>query len=789
MPIFSTQRPSKLIVMFIMVILAGCAVIAGKQLDERWGQASIKQRQISPTALNSTPIEYHRDIQPILDQRCVVCHACYDAPCQLKLSSYEGLDRGSNKTQVYNGTRLLADEPSRLGIDAKSTFEWRQKGFYPVLNERIQTPQANLLGSTFYRMLALKADHPLPQRAILGEDFDFSPDRTQECSSIEAMAQYEADKPLWGMPYGLPGIESNHMRVLSRWLEAGSPVAPQAPLPENLRTRIADWEHFLNQPSMKAELVSRYLYEHLFLANLYFGDAEPADTRPSHFFKLVRSRTPSGTQVDEIASRRPYDHPGVDQFYYRLRPVTETIIDKTHMPYRLDKARMQRWQSLFYEPDYEVFDLPGYQPDRSANPFYTFRALPAKSRYQFMLDEAQFTIMGYIKGPVCRGQVALNVIEDQFWVFFVDPDVEQMLYTSSLREDTIEHLALPAGDQSNALPTEIWTKYASLQSSHLNDRLAYIKQHYPEGSQVSLNALWDGGTEANPNAALTVFRHFDSATVVKGMKGPKPKTAWIISYSLLERIHYLLVAGFDVYGNLGHQLNTRLYMDFLRMEGESNFLMLLPEQDAEQQLLYWYRGAEQQVSDYLEVLKQSGLKRDNLNYQTATPKQELFDKLTAYLGADIANRDKSDHHLSVLNSLAGKSLRWLPETTFIQVIDQQGLLHAYTLLVNRAHENVSSLFDEDSRLLPTEYSVSILPGLVGSYPNSFLALSVDQVPELARQIKALASEADYRAFRNRFAVRRSDPAFWQFSDWIHRWQAAEQPLWSGIFDFNRLEDR
>ena len=51
----------------------------------------------------------------------------------------------------------------------------------------------------------------------------------------------------------------------------------------------------------------------------------------------------------------------------------------------------------------------------------------------------------------------------------------------------------------------------------------------------------------------------------------------MIGYPLLERIHYLLVAGYDVYGNVGHQLNSRLYMDFLRMEGEFNFLTLLPE--------------------------------------------------------------------------------------------------------------------------------------------------------------------------------------------------------------------
>ena len=44
------------------------------------------------------------------------------------------------------------------------------------------------------------------------------------------------------------------------------------------------------------------------------------------------------------------------------------------------------------------------------------------------------------------------------------------------------------------------------------------------------------------------------------------------------RAHRLLAAaGYDVYGNAGHQLNSRLYMDFLRMEGGVHFLVFLPQ--------------------------------------------------------------------------------------------------------------------------------------------------------------------------------------------------------------------
>jgi hypothetical protein len=52
----------------------------------------------------------------------------------------------------------------------------------------------------------------------------------------------------------------------------------------------------------------------------------------------------------------------------------------------------------------------------------------------------------------------------------------------------------------------------------------------------------------------------------------------VIGYPLLERFHWLLVAGFDVCSNVGHQWLSRLYMDFLRMEGEFNFLSFLPSE-------------------------------------------------------------------------------------------------------------------------------------------------------------------------------------------------------------------
>jgi len=64
----------------------------------------------------------------------------------------------------------------------------------------------------------------------------------------------------------------------------------------------------------------------------------------------------------------------------------------------LNDKRLARLKQLFLDPDYAVAELPGYDPKLSANPFKTFVAIPPRSRYQFMLDDAQFIVGGFAKG-------------------------------------------------------------------------------------------------------------------------------------------------------------------------------------------------------------------------------------------------------------------------------------------------------------------------------------------------------------------------------------------------------
>lgn len=102
-------------------------------------------------------IDYVAEIKPLLDKRCVVCHSCYNSPCQLKLSSFEGVDRGGTKNPVYNPTRLTTMDPTRLFIDALTTEQWRQKDFFSVTESNTGNGYNN---SIMLQFLSHKMTHP-----------------------------------------------------------------------------------------------------------------------------------------------------------------------------------------------------------------------------------------------------------------------------------------------------------------------------------------------------------------------------------------------------------------------------------------------------------------------------------------------------------------------------------------------------------------------------------------------------------------------------------------------------
>jgi hypothetical protein len=367
------------------------------------------------------------------------------------------------------------------------------------------------------------------------------------------------------------------------------------------------------------------------------------------------------------------------------------------------------------------------------------------------------------------------------------------------------------------LPTElgdtfniysIWSDYWKRQSAYL----AEIERDFEDFKAVDINKamglIWDG-EGSNPNAALTVFRHFDSASVKQGLEGDYPETAWVLDYPVFERIHYLLVAGFNIYGNVGHQLNTRLYMDFLRMESEFNFLAFMPARDRHAIHDAWYQGLHKKVEKEFKAPMEWMQVEAVTGYRTGNPQLEFYKHLERYLGKltgppDFINRCGTDECKNMpasdelgidiamreLVSVRGETTRVFPDVSFIRVTNQgekEDL--AYTLILNKAYKNISSLLGDEDQRDRGQDTLTVTKGLEGSYPNFFFVVDHSDIDEFVSRFKAIRDRNDYERFVAVYGVRRTNHEFWKHSDWFHAWSAKHTPLTAGIYDLNRYRNR
>ena len=618
------------------------------------------------------------------------------------------------------------------------------------------------------------------------------------------------------MPYGLPPLSQTEVEILSEWMARGAsgpsdsqPYQAEKLVPPHLHTQVRAWEAFLNGSTRREKLVARYLYKHLFLAHLHF--TSELTSEPPTFFRLVRSRSQCEAGIDEIATRRPNDDPGPGGFSYCLTRVEGTIVDKTHIPYDLSLQKLDQIQRTFFEAQWDVKDLPDYSEGKSSNPFAAFADIPVRARYQFLLDDAEYQIATFIKGPVCNGSVAVNSIQEQFFVFFLRPDADNMVMSAEYAKQAEDKLILP-GVWGSDVPfldgVPFFRHLVEQREAYRKLRADGAKKLRPAGYR--LEDIWDGDGR-NPNALLTVFRHFDTAVVVKGAVGDLPKTGFVLDYALFERLVYNLVVNYDVFGNVGHQALTRLYMDMIRMEAEELFLDFLPPSQRAGLRSSWYRGGP--LTDlklrYMFPLVNRSAPTGVSYRNVARAKAEFVERVITEhlpppvrdqpdalnwkalrLPTDAAERlTATEKALRQIASVVARSAtpfaRFLPDLALVLVRGEDGNAQIYSIVHNREHDNISWMLGESARFAPEEDSLTVRAGVIGAYPNMFFVISENEVDSFSKAIARLRSTADYDRLVDAFGVRRSDERFWSVYDLINSTYRVSDPARSGMLDLTR----
>ena len=753
----------------------------------------------APGTTMATAPDYTTEIQPIFNRRCIACHGCLGSPCNVKLDTFRGVDRGGLALNPF--ASHFASEPRTDMEAADTTAAWRKRGFFPILS-RDGPPDHNLAGSLLYQIVAAGMRHNTPGFSRDALD-GLRPARyvAQCAASPAALNAYVARNPSTGMPFGLPAVSHRDFETLRSWVAAGSPgpsakTVAAAERPANPEA-VAAWETFFNADDPRSRLVSRFMFQHVFLATVVLTDS------PGEYFRLVRSSTPpsrviaqsDGTKkvvpspVKVIATDLPYDDPlayaGVDKFWYRLQKLTQPPVQKNLFVWRLAPDDVGHLKTLFSIDDGAGWDAgadmnPAYGIE---SPFVQFAAIPAEARSRFILENAEVVVGGITYGPVCNGQTATYAVKDQFWALFLDPAHDPSVLDPTLGLESPE----PFMDRST-----------TGNATFLNAFAATKKRLAPEG--WSLDAVWVGDGK-NTNAWLTILRHETNVSVLKGARGGLPRTLWLMSYAGFERMYYDTVASFSYWGGDASKLETLFFFNLLRQDFEDNFLLLLPREYRQTIRDDWTQGIGQLALAAIPFA--GGDQPSRVEVPGAAPLEEIVARLAERAGpavtklpdplnptikpevdltAPMRGFGDFEHAVASITVLDHRPyLPFMPSVTVLRLT--HGDEHrVYSLVVNRAYASQYLLLFQNGALLPGEDTLSVYATLVNGFPNLFVDLDLDRAPAFLSGLAAVDSEADWKKLTTDFAILRNSPKFWPFYDWLNHWNFSTRGDIAGWLD-------
>jgi len=250
-------------------------------------------------------------------------------------------------------------------------------------------------------------------------------------------------------------------------------------------------------------------------------------------------------------------------------------------------------------------------------------------------------------------------------------------------------------------------------------------------------------------------------------------------------------------------------MDFLRMEGELNFLSYMPKDKRLPMFKSWYIGDD----DAQDLTDLSMLHRGTkVTYATPYPKSEFieqvvndhllkstnikFDDINYFKEGQFPPPMPKEFHTLEDFQNAARSLT-APGTGFISYITDNGInvmlmriilddgtSVVRSLVINRWHDNVNSLFNGEQSN-PKKDTLDIVKGSIGSYPNLFATVRFKDLPDFFDLIKNFDGTQHYKKKIRKYFIGRADDKFWETFDWFQNHFNEADPLQAGLYDLNR----
>lgn len=254
-------------------------------------------------------------------------------------------------------------------------------------------------------------------------------------------------------------------------------------------------------------------------------------------------------------------------------------------------------------------------------------------------------------------------------------------------------------------------------------------------------------------------------------------------------------------------------MDYLRIESELQFLAFLPYDKRFEIHKHWYRGTKE-TEKVVKAAHELHSKREaDIQYETDDVKTELFEKANHHMRdaqpvVDYINlcgkyptrceeyglEEKASEvqkELRKLSDIEGEHTTVFPDTAYLRIIIDGSVEKdvVYTIVRNKSYLNTTYLMVDEKIRIKEEDTIDIVEGFVGAYPNFFFEVKYEDLDNFIELYAEIDSYAKYNALVELYGIRRTNPKFWETSDWFYEKFKHDSPRYAGIFDLNRYQNR
>ncbi len=263
-------------------------------------------------------------------------------------------------------------------------------------------------------------------------------------------------------------------------------------------------------------------------------------------------------------------------------------------------------------------------------------------------------------------------------------------------------------------------------------------------------------------------------------------------------------------------------MNDLRVESEDMFLNFVPKSSRSKIRSCWYKKSPpKNFLDEINPFTDPKLTRDffhpfldlksnpKITFKTKNHKEELINNILDYLNIDNIKIDPinsgqfiKDKNIDIIitekniisnlkkvvnTSTPYKFVTYFPELSYLRIIGENKNF-IYSIIRNKAHYNVSFVFDEEKARIPEKDTFNIIKDYIGSYPNLFLVIKLKDLSAFLTTLLKIDSKSKFYLFVDKYGVRRTDSNFWYVSDWFTDDFINKSPIRGGLFDLNRYSN-